>query len=57
MLNQIKKFMLDEVGRETGGWTIVGGVITVGVVALFTAIGQDASRGLTALNGATSAVP
>jgi Flp pilus assembly pilin Flp len=57
MLNQINRFMLDESGIETVEWAIVGGVISVGVVALFIAIGQDASCGLMALKGATSAVP
>ncbi len=57
MLNQIKRFMLDESGLETVEWAIVGGVITAVVVALFAAIGQDTFGGLTALGAETSQIP
>ncbi len=57
MLNQIKTFMLGESGLETVEWAIVGGVFAVGISALFLAIGQDASRGLTALGSETSVIP
>ena len=57
MLNQIKKFMLDESGLETVEWAVVGGVITAVVVALFAAIGQDTFGGLTALGTETSQIP
>ena len=57
MLNQIKRFMLDESGLETVEWAIVGGVITVVVVALFAAIGQDTFGGLTSLRAETSLIP
>ena len=57
MLNQIKKFMLDESGLETVEWAIVGGVITTVVVMLFAAIGQDTFGGLTALSIETALIP
>jgi Flp pilus assembly pilin Flp len=57
MLNQIKRFMLDESGLETVEWAIVGGVITAGGVVLFFAIGLDANRGMTSLGGETSLIP
>ena len=33
MLNQIKKFMLDDSGLETVEWAIVGGIIVAGEAA------------------------
>jgi len=57
MLNQIKRFMLDERGLETVEWAIVGGVIAAIAAALFWAIGLDAGRGLTALGIETSLIP
>ncbi len=57
MLNQIKKFMLDESGPETVEWAIVGGVIVAVGAALFITIGADVLRGMTALDAATSAIP
>jgi pilus assembly protein Flp/PilA len=56
MLNQIKKFMLDESGLETVEWAIVGGVVVAVGAALFIAIGQDVFRGLTALDTETSLI-
>jgi len=57
MLNQIKKFMLDESGLETVEWAIVGGVIVAVGAALFITIGGDVLRGITALDTSTSAIP
>jgi pilus assembly protein Flp/PilA len=57
MLNQIKKFMLDESGLETVEWAIVGGVIVAVGAALFITIGSDVSRGITSLDTATSKIP
>jgi len=57
MLNQMKKFMLDESGLETVEWAIVGGIIVAGAAALFVAIGADVLRGITALDGETSNIP
>ncbi len=56
MLNQIKKFMLDESGLETVEWAIVGGVIVAVGAALFITIGQDVLVGITALDAATGAI-
>ncbi len=57
MLNQIKKFMLDESGLETVEWAIVGGIIVAGSAALFVTIGVDVLRGVTALDTQTSLIP
>ena len=57
MLNQIKKFMLDDSGLETVEWAIVGGVIVAVGAALFITIGQDVSRGMTSLDTATGNIP
>ena len=57
MLNQIKKFMLDESGLETVEWAIVGGVIVAVGAALFITIGQDVFNGITSLDNATSQIP
>ncbi len=57
MLNQIKKFMLDESGLETVEWAIVGGIIVAGSAALFVLIGVDVLRGVTNLDTQTSLIP
>ncbi len=57
MLNQIKKFMLDESGLEAVEWAIVGGVIVAGAVACFVLISGDMSRGITTLDLVTSNIP
>ena len=57
MLNQIKKFMLDDSGLETVEWAIVGGVIVAVGAALFITIGQDVLRGITSLDAATGKIP
>ncbi len=57
MLNQIKKFMLDESGLETVEWAIVGGIIVAGAAALFVLIGGDVFNGISALEGETSKIP
>ena len=56
MLNQIKKFMLDDSGLETVEWAIVGGVIVAVGAALFLTIGADVLVGVTALDTATSGI-
>ena len=53
MLNQIKKFMLDDSGLETVEWAIVGGVIVAVGAALFITIGGDVLRGVTSLANQT----
>ncbi len=57
MLNQIKKFMLDESGLETVEWAIVGGIIVAGSAALFVVIGGDVLRGIGALGAQTAQIP
>jgi Flp pilus assembly pilin Flp len=57
MLNQIKKFMLDESGLETVEWAIVGGIIVAGAAAFFVTIGVDVLSGITALDTETSRIP
>ncbi len=56
MLNQIKKFMLDDSGLETVEWAIVGGIVVAVGAAIFVTIGGDVSRGLTSLGAETSAI-
>jgi Flp pilus assembly pilin Flp len=51
MLNQIKKFMLDESGLETVEWAIVGGVIVAVGAVLFITIGGNVKTVLTLLDG------
>jgi Flp pilus assembly pilin Flp len=50
MLNQIKKFMLDESGLETVEWAIVGGLIVLVTAAVFSGIGTKAQTKLTSLS-------
>ena len=57
MLNQIKKFMLDESGLETVEWAIVGGIIVAGSAAVFVLIGADVLRGINSLDAQTSQIP
>jgi Flp pilus assembly pilin Flp len=57
MLNQIKKFMLDDSGLETVEWAIVGGVIVAGAAVVFLAIGTDVGRGLGNLGAETAQIP
>jgi Flp pilus assembly pilin Flp len=57
MLNQIKKFMLDDSGLETVEWAIVGGIIVAGAAALFVTIGGDVLRGVTNLSTETANIP
>ena len=57
MLNQIKKFMLDDSGLETVEWAIVGGVIVAGAAVIFLAIGTDVGRGLGNLSIETGQIP
>ena len=56
MLNQIKKFMLDESGLETVEWAIVGGLIVAVGAALFVTIGGHVSTGLTSLSTETAKI-
>ena len=46
MLNQIKKFMLDDSGLETVEWAIVGGIVVVAGAVIFSKIGLDVSTAL-----------
>ena len=55
MLNQIKKFMLDDSGLETVEWAIVGGVIVAVGAAVFALIGTDVKSILDVLNTETTA--
>jgi hypothetical protein len=57
MLNQIKRFILDDRGLETLEWAIIGGVIVAGAAVVFLAIGTDTSRGLTTLSNGTANIP
>jgi len=59
MLNQIKKFMLDESGLETVEWAIVGGLIVLVTAVVFGNIGTAAQgklNDLLAEMGGTPAV-
>jgi len=49
MLNQIKKFMLEESGLETVEWAVVGGIIVTLTAVTFTAVGTAVIGSLTAL--------
>jgi Flp pilus assembly pilin Flp len=51
MLNQIKKFMLDESGLETVEWAVVGGVIVAATAVTFGLIGDAVIVTLTNLLG------
>jgi len=55
MMNQIKKFMLDESGLETVEWAIVGGIIVVAGAVIFSLIGGDVKTALGNLNTQTTA--
>ena len=59
MLNQIKKFMLDDSGLENVEWAIVGGVIVAVGAALFITIGGNVKTVLTLLDTqvSTAATP
>jgi Flp pilus assembly pilin Flp len=57
MLNQIKRFMLDESGLETVEWAVIGGVVVAGAAVLILAVGQDTVRGLGSLNAETANIP
>jgi Flp pilus assembly pilin Flp len=50
MLNQIKRFMLDDSGLETVEWAIVGGVIVAAAAGFFVTIGEDVSTPITNLD-------
>jgi len=54
MLNQIKKFMLDDSGLETVEWAIVGGLVVAVGAAFFFTIGIDVARGLASLSAETA---
>jgi Flp pilus assembly pilin Flp len=55
MLNQIKKFMLDDSGLETVEWAIVGGIVVVAGAVIFATIGTDVKTALGNLQGKTAA--
>ena len=57
MINQIKKFMLDDSGLETVEWAIVGGVIVASAAVIFLSIGTDVGRGLGGLSAETLQIP
>jgi Flp pilus assembly pilin Flp len=57
MLNQIKRFMLDESGLETVEWAVIGGVVVAGAAVIILAVGQDTVRGLGSLNTETANIP
>ncbi len=61
MLNQIKKFMLDDSGLETVEWAIVGGIVVVAGAFIFGQIGGDVKLALGNLRtetlAATNPVP
>jgi pilus assembly protein Flp/PilA len=54
MLNQIKKFMLDESGLETVEWAIVGGIVVAVGAAIFVGIGGDVGSALNKLSAITA---
>ena len=54
MLNQIKKFMLDDSGLETVEWAIVGGIVVAAGAAIFIGIGGDVQAALTKLEVQTT---
>ena len=56
MLNQIKKFIVDESGLETVEWAIVGGLIVAVGAAFFVTIGGHVSTGLTSLQTETAKI-
>ncbi len=56
MLNQIKKFMVDESGLETVEWAIVGGLIVAIGAAFFVTIGGHVSGGLLKLQTETGKI-
>jgi Flp pilus assembly pilin Flp len=57
MLNQIKKFMLDDSGLETVEWAIVAGVIAAGAAVIFFAVATDVGRGFGNLGAETVQIP
>ena len=54
MLNQIKKFMLDDSGLETVEWAIVGGIVVAAGAAIFVTIGGNVKTALGLLQGHTA---
>ena len=54
MLNQIKKFIADEQGLTIVEYAVAGGLITLGVVAAFTLLGQNVNTRINALATAVS---
>jgi len=56
MLNQIKKFIVDESGLETVEWAIVGGLIVAIGAAFFVTIGGHVATGLTSLQAETAKI-
>ena len=57
MLNQIKKFMLDESGLETVEWAIVGGLLVLVTAVVFGDIGTAAKDKLTSLKDEVTGTP
>jgi Flp pilus assembly pilin Flp len=57
MLNQIKKFMLDDSGLETVEWAIVGGLLVLVTAVVFGDIGTAASLKLRGLEAEVTGTP
>lgn len=55
MLNQIKKFLADEEGLTIVEYAVAGGLITLGVVAAFTLLGDAVDGKITQIAGTVSA--
>lgn len=50
MLNQIKKFLVDEEGLTIVEYAVAGGLITLGVVAAFRTLGGTVSAEINAID-------
>ena len=57
LMNQIKRFVLDESALESVEWAIVGGIVVAVGAAIYVSIAADISRGLTSLSATTGAIP
>ena len=57
LMNQIRRFVLDESALESVEWAIVGGIVVAAGAAVYLSISSDISRGLTSLSATTGAIP
>ena len=57
LINQLKRFTLDESALETIEWAVVAGLIATIGAAVFFALGGDIARGLGAISAVTNAIP